>query len=105
MTSPYFLVPAIWLIISIILAPLIGGFLRRNRRSYPKYPPLPSGSIRDRDQVHGGERARMGRAHPAVEHRHLAEQRARTEHRDDRLPAVAGFGRDGRVSALLFQVG
>jgi hypothetical protein len=44
---------AAWTLFSIILAPIIGGFLRHNRRSsYPKYPPLPSGSI-DRDEVHG----------------------------------------------------
>jgi hypothetical protein len=44
---------AIWLLISIILAPIVGGFLRRNRRAYEEVEyltkhPLPSGSI-DRD--------------------------------------------------------
>jgi hypothetical protein len=36
---------AVWLFLAGVLAPVIGGFLRRNRRSYPKYPPLPQGSI------------------------------------------------------------
>jgi hypothetical protein len=46
------IIGTIWVLISIVLAPIVGGFLRRNRRHYPKYPPLPSGSI-NRDEVHG----------------------------------------------------
>lgn len=49
MTSIYLLLPGLWLLLSILLAPVIGGFLRRNRRSTSvRLPPLPSGSI-DRD--------------------------------------------------------
>ena len=48
----------------------------------------------DRDQVDGGERAGVGRAHAAVEHRHLAEQRARSEHREHRLAVVGRLGHD-----------
>ncbi len=40
---------AAWTILSILLAPIVGGFLRRNRRSTSvRISPLPSGSI-DRD--------------------------------------------------------
>ena len=38
--------------------------------------------------------AGVGRAHPAVEHRHLAEHRAGAEHGDHRLAAVGRLGRD-----------
>lgn len=41
---------AVWLLLAIALTPVIGGRLRRNRRSQSmRLPPLPSGSIHDRD--------------------------------------------------------
>ena len=49
---------------------------------------------RDRDEVDRRERSCVCRAHPAVEHRHLAEERAGAEHRDHRLASIGGFRRD-----------
>lgn len=45
-------IAAAWTLLSIILAPVIGGFLRRRRREtsewqYLSKHPLPSGSIHD----------------------------------------------------------